>query len=194
MTKRPQKAPKRPASPEPTDEHDQPEQLPLLPTPGLIPFPGAVFAIHVVEPPHIAAVQFAIQLNRTVAIAPVLDTVPSEADSSHTVGLLAHIVHAVRMPDGDYRLRLHVQSRVELVEVDETLGFPLATVRYDETPAIVELEGRSAALIEETKQKFEMLSQLEDGLEEHAAALAELFHPGVLADLVASALPLEYGD
>ena len=99
------------------------ESFPLVGSDDIVPIPGLVFPITPTESGEIEAIRFAIQEGSPIIVAATkrIGAGSRKPRKLCTVGGLANVIHSIRLPNGDMRIKVHVQGRVR---IDETLKRP----------------------------------------------------------------------
>lgn len=165
-------------------------ELPFVPVSEASIFPGSVFSVHVTRTEFTPSVDQAVEEGGKIILGFEYETPDSEELEVDPVGVIAHITHCVRTSSGERHLRVHVLGRVEVREV--VLRAPTVRVQAvsREDPNEFELTSDDERFISEFKENFALFASYDPSAEEHALLAAEVYHPGVLADLAAAALPL----
>lgn len=172
------------------------EAAPVLPTRDGVALPGLVFPLSLEGGASLAAVNHALNTSRFIFLA--LDRAEIRTDNSQehvplpsNLGSLAKITQAIRLPNGELRIRLSVECRANLVSYTEDNGFILGKVeRIAENPK-QELTQAEELFIDSVKERLTALLPYDPSLEDHVYTAKELFDPGELADLIGSILPLQ---
>lgn len=172
-----------------------PDQLPLLPMEELNIFPLVVYPISVEEPGAKSVILQSLQGPRLVGLFAVKeegsDPRDLTIDDFHPVGVAA-LVHKVSESPGQGPMKAVVQgvSRIRLKKLDSPYPYAEAAIeRLDET---WEDSPELSAMMREAKklmaQVIEMSPYLSPGLKGLCDGVEQ---PGVLSDLIVSALPLK---
>ncbi|MCC6932981.1 MAG: endopeptidase La [Deltaproteobacteria bacterium] len=166
--------------------------LALLPSKDFVPIPGLLIPIYIGKGPATEAVEEALKGDKTVVLAlQAGETNPDTALTDiYSMGGAALIVHSVKLPNGDYKIRLHVLSRVFIEKCLTQEPYIRCRVRYITPPIETRLSAKDQKLIEQVKADLAILAQYDQSLEEHVFTCKDIFDPGSLADLVCSVLPL----
>ncbi len=171
------------------------ETVPVLPTRDGVALPGLVFPLSIDGGPSLAAANHALNTTRYVFLALDGAEMTSENDENHVaqpkeIGALAKITQSVRLPSGELRLRLSVETRAKLLKLREDQEFLIGDVqRVPETPK-GELTQAEEAFLDSVKERVSALLPYDMNLEDHVYTARELYDPGELSDLVGSILPL----
>lgn len=172
-----------------------PDCLPVLPMEELNIFPLVAYPIFVEEPGAKTVIMQSLPASRLVALFAVKDKDSDPRnlafDDFHPVGVAA-LVHKVSESPGEAPLKAVVQgvSRIRLKEVSSPYPYGEAVIeRLEET---WEESPQLTAMMRETKklmaQIIEMSPYLSPGLKSLCDGVEQ---PGVLSDLIVSALPLK---
>ena len=167
----------------------------LFPLPNLVLFPGAVQPLHIFEPRYRQMTADALAGDRLIALVlptPGWEKEYAERPTIHSVACVGRIVGEQRLVDGRFNLLLQGTKRVRIVEeVTSAKLYRLARVELlDDLPCgdvgqEADLRGR---LREQAPEWFHGQSELRDQFLELIAGELAL---GMLADLIAFALPLD---
>ncbi len=172
-----------------------PDQLPVLPTKGLVVFPQSVTPISVGEERSIRLIDDVMNReDRLLALVAARDPEQEEPgpDSIYTVGTAARIQRMLKVPDGSVRVLAEGLDRVRVGPYTQTSPFLEAGVLPlpDELEESTEVEALARNLQGLFGRVIELVPYLPDEL--HVAA-ANVDDPAMLSYLVASSLrlPLE---
>jgi Lon protease-like protein len=164
-----------------------PEQVPVMPLPGVLLFPHALLPLSIFEPRYRVMLDYALNRNRMFAVAllkPQRNQWHSTGDFFQTAGI-GLIRACVGRGDGTSNLILQGLARVRFTGFEQEDPFPIATIERLESNYIcsVETEALSAKVLE-------LYSKLKGNGRELPAKidqyLSDLADPEMLADLVAS--------
>jgi Lon protease-like protein len=166
----------------------------LFPLPNLVLFPRAVQPLHVFEPRYRQLTEDALADDRLMALAllqPGWEEEYHKKPPVYPVVCLGRISAEQRLPDGRFYLLLHGLSRVRILEevtTDRLYRTARVEVLADELLAADEI----VQLRDELARAVEACSAFPESSRDQ---LSKLLHtepnPGVIADLLAFALPLE---
>lgn len=164
-----------------------PEEVPVMPLPGVLLFPHALLPLYIFEPRYRAMLDHALNQNRMFAVA-LLKPQRAQWHSTNDFFQIAGVglIRAcVERGDGTSNLILQGLARVRFTGFDQATPFPIASIERLESDYLcsVETEALSAKVLE-------LYSKLKgDGRELPAKIdqyLSDLGDPEMLADLVAS--------
>jgi len=168
-----------------------PDVLGILPLRGTVIFPHAVTPLAVGRPGSVKLVQEALQGSRIMGA--VMQRDPSvddpRAQGLHAIGAVILIHKAMKQPDGTVRLVVQGLSRFRITDVLQEAPFLRARIQRlaDAAPATLEVE----ALARTANTLFQKVVSLSPTLpDELQNVLGAAEAPGVLADLIAGALPI----
>ena len=168
-----------------------PDVLGILPLRGTVIFPHAVTPLAVGRPGSVKLVQEALQGSRILGA--VMQRDPSvddpRAQGLHAIGTVVLIHKAMKQPDGTVRLVVQGLSRFRITDVLQEAPFLRARIQRlaDDAPATLEVE----ALARTASTLFQKVVSLSPTLpDELQNVLGAAEAPGVLADLIAGALPI----
>ncbi len=168
-----------------------PQTLPVLPLHVVTAFPGMVLPVVVTEEHERRALEHAVAADRLLALVTLRDEDgPATADNLYEVGVVATLHKMIQMPDDSRRLVLRTMQRISVVDVVADSPFVMARVAGldDEESDSAETDAQFHALL----RKFGSIVELSPYLPDEAYVQAlNLTSKSALADLVASAIPLE---
>lgn len=175
-----------------SDDEERDLTLPVLPVQDISTFPGLVFPIHVETSSYILAIEDAVEKkNGYVALMLQLDDEePTERNISE-IGTYAKITHSTRLPTGDYKIRLHVYGRVRVTSYVHFEPWIEAEIEYLDDDIHIKISAQQAKMMEDVRQKFATFIEHEEVSEVEVEDLDEMFEPGILADFIATYLPLD---
>ncbi|HEX9125216.1 MAG TPA: endopeptidase La, partial [Methylomirabilota bacterium] len=119
---------------------------------------------------------------------PALDQ-PQESDL-HRVGTYTSIHKALKQQDGSVRMAVQGLTRIRLLEVVQTQ--PFLRARVEEVPDIMPVPGdlEAEALARNATTLFRRIAELSPFIQDEIAeVVAQLTHPGRIADTIAASLP-----
>ena len=169
-----------------------PDVLGILPLRGTVIFPQAVTPLAVGRPGSVRLVQEALQSGRIIGAVMQRDPAVDDprAQGLHTIGTVILVHKAMKQPDGTLRLVVQGLSRFRITDVlQEAPPFLRARIQrlIDDAPATLEVE----ALARTASTLFQKVVSLSATLpDELANILGAAEAPGVIADLIAGALPI----
>jgi ATP-dependent Lon protease len=179
-----------------TTERDEkeptiPDVLGILPLRGTVIFPQAVTPLAVGRPGSVRLIQEALQGGRIVGAVTQRDPSADDprAQGLHAVGTVILIHKAMKQPDGTLRLVVQGLSRFRIADVLQEAPFLRARIQrlIDDAPATLEVEALARTASTLFQKVVSLSPTLPDELQNVVGA-AEA--PGVLADLIAGALPI----
>jgi ATP-dependent Lon protease len=166
-------------------------KLPMMPIRDMVIFPYMMTPFVVGRESSVRALEEALTGDRKIFLATQHDASQDEPTPRDifSTGTIGNIVQSVKMPDGNIKVLVEGIERAKAVEIVDTDGFFVATVRTDAIEA-----GPSKAL-EQTMQRvsalFEQYIKLQQSLNlETATAAVRMEEPGKLADTIAANLQL----
>jgi ATP-dependent Lon protease len=167
-------------------------ELPIVPLINTVLFPHMLTPLFVGRERSVAAVEDAMEHDRTIlAIAQrEQDTEDVGSSDLFTIGVEAHIQRVLKMPDGS--TSIVVQGRRRMRVRDFTAERPMlratATPIYSEDDKSIAVEAMMRAVL----SLFEKVVKLSRTLPDDSYIMAmNVDEPGWLADLIASTLPLD---
>src|SRR5712692_6811787 len=168
-----------------------PEELPILPVRDTVLFPGAVLPLTVGRESSLALVSSLRGEEKLLGVVAQLDPRVEEPTSSdlHSVGTIARVHKAVKMPNGNQVVFLEGLERIRIVEI---LGFrPFLRGRVElHSDFAGDADAELAALEHNVRDLFREVvarsPQLSDDLQ---TVVLNINAPGRLADFIAGMLP-----
>ena len=164
-----------------------PEQVPVMPLPGVLLFPHALLPLYIFEARYRDMLEHALNQNRMFAVAllkPPRTQWHSTEDFFPIAGV-GLIRACVGRGDGTSNLILQGLSRVRFTSFDQESPFPIASIERLESKYISSVETEALSV-----KVLELYSKLKGAGREFPARidqyLSDLGDPEMLADLVAS--------
>ena len=168
-----------------------PQVAPVLPLRDAVVFPAMIAPLAVTEPRDILAVDRAVHAKRMMALVSLKPGAEeSSAENLFEIGAIGGIQKMMQLPDETRRLVVRATHRVRVVEIVETR--PVIMARLEPVEETYEETAEGEALVSSLLNTFRRIVELSPYLPEEAYIQAlNVEAPGVLCDLVASAMPLE---
>ncbi len=167
-------------------------KLPMMPIRDMVIFPHMMTPFVVGRESSVRALEEALTGDRKIFLATQHDARTDEprAEDIYTVGTIGNIVQSVKMPDGNIKVLVEGLERGQAVEMTDSDGFFVATVRtgkqqLEVTPQIEQLAQKVTTLFEQYVKLQQSLN-----LESTMAAL-RTDEPAKLADTIAASLQLD---
>jgi ATP-dependent Lon protease len=167
-------------------------KLPMMPIRDMVIFPHMMTPFVVGRESSVRALEEALTGDRKIFLATQHDARTDEprAEDIYTVGTIGNIVQSVKMPDGNIKVLVEGLERGQAVEMTDSDGFFVATVRIGKqhlevTPQIEQLAQKVTTLFEQYVKLQQSLN-----LESTMAAL-RTDEPAKLADTIAASLQLD---
>ena len=164
----------------------------MMPIRDMVIFPHMMTPFVVGRESSVRALEEALTGDRKIFLATQHDARIDEpsADDIYMVGTIGNIVQSVKMPDGNIKVLVEGLERGEAVELTDSDGFFVATVRTgaplgEITPQIEQIAQKVTSLFEQYVKLQQSLN-----LESTMAAL-RVDEPAKLADTIAANLQLE---
>ncbi len=169
-----------------------PEQLPIMPLPDMVVFPGMLTPLTVGEPNYIKLIDDALagdRLMAAVAIKSEKGEVKSP-DDLYGVGCAGAIVKMLRFPDNTTRILFQAFRRIALKEPVQMEPYPVFKVEPRDD--VVENDEELQGLVNHVTNQFQRMIDLSPQLpDEMKIAVMNLGDPARLADMVASNIKLD---
>ncbi len=167
-------------------------KLPMMPIRDMVIFPHMMTPFVVGRESSVRALEEALTGDRKIFLATQHDARTDEpkAEDIYKVGTIGNIVQSVKMPDGNIKVLVEGLERGQAVEMTDSDGFFVATVRtgkqqLEVTPQIEQLAQKVTTLFEQYVKLQQSLN-----LESTMAAL-RTDEPAKLADTIAASLQLD---
>lgn len=184
------KEPKEPRETKEQRERGETRKLPMMPIREMVIFPFMMTPFIVGRESSVRALEEALNGDRRIFLATQHDASIDEpkAEDVYAVGTIGNIVQSVKMPDGNIKVLVEGLERAKSIEVNDSDGFFVATVRIPKTaPAGPQTE----QLMQKVTGLFEQYVKLQQSLNyESIVAAVRMDEPGKLADTIAANLQL----
>ncbi|HEX3941334.1 MAG TPA: endopeptidase La, partial [Acidobacteriaceae bacterium] len=175
---------------EPREKGDL-RKLPMMPIRDMVIFPYMMTPFVVGRESSVRALEEALTGDRKIFLATQRDASIDEprAEDIFAVGTIGNIVQSVKMPDGNVKVLVEGLERAKSVEVNDSDGFFVATVRLgrgqlEMTPQIEQSMQRVTSL-------FEQYVKLQQSLNyETMIAAVRMDEPAKLSDTIAANLQI----
>lgn len=184
------------ASPSTPDQAkpELPEVLTLLPMVELNLFPRMIHPIIIFDNALMAVVQDSIPKGRYIGLFPLRDGVQPQrtpaASDLRDIGVAAYVLQMSKGEDGLMRVLVQGLQRIRLVELVD--NDPFITGRVSVIPETYSMDREMEALMASVRGLFKKILDLSPNLPDELKVMNQnIDHPGLLADLVASALNLK---
>jgi ATP-dependent Lon protease len=111
------------------------QKLPMMPIRDMVIFPYMMTPFVVGRESSVKALEEALSGDRKIFLATQHDASVDEpnADDIYATGTIGNIVQSVKMPDGNIKVLVEGVERARAVEINDTDGFFVATVRTGKT-------------------------------------------------------------
>ena len=158
---------------------------PLLPLRDLVVFPKASVPLFVGRERSRRALLSAFTLEQEVLLVTQRDRHDDDPgqDQLYPVGVIADVLQRFEIPDGTFKLLVRGRERARLTRIVEADGVRRAEAMLTPSTAADVVAARPMAKAAATA--FQAYAKGKEPLEEAMQAIAEIVHPGVLADLIA---------
>jgi ATP-dependent Lon protease len=169
-----------------------PDVISVLPLRDAVLFPQAMIPLAAGRKSSVTLIEDAVRAGLAIGafgqLDPALDQ-PQESDL-HQVGTYTSIHKVFRQQDGSVRMVVQGLTRIRLLEVVQTQ--PFLRARVEEVPDIMPAPGdlEVEALARNATTLFRRIAEISPLVpDEMADAIAQLTHPGRVADAIAASLP-----
>jgi ATP-dependent Lon protease len=167
-------------------------KLPMMPIRDMVIFPYMMTPFVVGRETSVRALEEALTGDRKIFLATQHDARVDEpkAEDIFSVGTIGNIVQSVKMPDGNIKVLVEGLERAKAVELNDSDGFFVATVRVPKFDA--ERSSNLEPLTQRVTSLFEQYIKLQQSLNyETMIAAVRTEDSGKLADTIAANLQLE---
>jgi len=167
------------------------QKLPMMPIRDMVIFPYMMTPFVVGRESSVRALEEALSGDRKIFLATQHDASVDEptAEDIFATGTIGNIVQSVKMPDGNIKVLVEGVERARSIEVNDTDGFFVATVRTGKTQ--LEMTAQVEQLMQRVHSLFEQYVKLQQSLNyETMAASVRPDEPAKLADTIAANLQL----
>lgn len=164
----------------------------MMPIRDMVIFPYMMTPFVVGRESSVRALEEALNGDRKIFLATQHDARIDEpkADDIFTVGTVGNIVQSVKMPDGNIKVLVEGLERAKAVELNDSDGFFVATVRTFKSD--LEITSQIEQLTQRVTSLFEQYVKLQQSLNyETMIAAVRTDEPSKLADTIAANLQLE---
>jgi ATP-dependent Lon protease len=167
----------------------------MMPIRDMVIFPHMMTPFVVGRESSVRALEEALNGERKIFLATQHDARVDEPrpDEIFQVGTVGNIVQSVRMPDGNIKVLVEGIERARAVEINDTDGFFVATVKVSKP--LPEITPQIEQLVQRVTSLFEQYVKLQQSLNvETVASSIRTDEPSKLADTIAANLQLEVPD
>jgi len=167
----------------------------MMPIRDMVIFPHMMTPFVVGRESSVRALEEALTGDRKIFLATQHDASIDEpsADDIYETGTIGNIVQSVRMPDGNIKVLVEGIERARAVEINDTDGFFVATVKV--AKPLPEVTPQIEQLVQRVTSLFEQYVKLQQSLNvETVASSIRTDEPSKLADTIAANLQLEVPD
>jgi len=167
----------------------------MMPIRDMVIFPYMMTPFVVGRESSVRALEEALNGDRKIFLATQHDARTDEphADDIYAVGTIGNIVQSVKMPDGNIKVLVEGLERARAVELNDSDGFFVATVKTAKTQ--LEITPQIEQLIQRVTSLFEQYVKLQQSLNvETVVAAIRTDEPSKLADTIAANLQLEIAE
>jgi ATP-dependent Lon protease len=174
-----------------TRDKNELRKLPMMPIRDMVIFPYMMPPFVVGRESSVRALEEALTGDRKIFLATQHDAGVDEPrpEEIYTVGTIGNIVQSVKMPDGNIKVLVEGLERAKAVEISDSDGFFVATVR---TGAVqLEITPQIETLMQRVTSLFEQYVKLQQSLNyETMIAAVRMDEPAKLSDTIAANLQL----
>ena len=166
-------------------------KLPMMPIRDMVIFPYMMTPFVVGRESSVRALEEALTGDRKIFLATQHDAGIDEPrpEDIYSVGTIGNIVQSVKMPDGNIKVLVEGLERAKAVEMNDTDGFFVATVRVANRQ--LEVNPQIEAVMHRVTSLFEQYVKLQQSLNyETMIAAVRMDEPAKLSDTIAANLQL----
>ncbi len=175
---------------EPRDKGDL-RKLPMMPIRDMVIFPYMMTPFVVGRESSVRALEEALTGDRKIFLATQHDAGIDEPrpEDIYSVGTIGNIVQSVKMPDGNIKVLVEGLERAKAVEMNDSDGFFVATVRVANRQ--LEVNPQIEQVMQRVTSLFEQYVKLQQSLNyETMIAAVRMDEPAKLSDTIAANLQL----
>jgi ATP-dependent Lon protease len=178
---------------DPRETRDKGEQrkLPMMPIRDMVIFPYMMTPFVVGRESSVRALEEALTGDRKIFLATQHDAGIDEPrpEDIYSVGTIGNIVQSVKMPDGNIKVLVEGLERAKAVEINDSDGFFVATVRVGKIQ--LEMNPQIEQVMQRVTSLFEQYVKLQQSLNyETMIAAVRMDEPAKLSDTIAANLQL----
>jgi len=166
-------------------------KLPMMPIRDMVIFPYMMTPFVVGRESSVRALEEALTGDRKIFLATQHDAGIDEPrpEDIYSVGTIGNIVQSVKMPDGNIKVLVEGLERAKAVEMNDSDGFFVATVRVANRQ--LEVNAQIETLMQRVTSLFEQYVKLQQSLNyETMIAAVRMDEPAKLSDTIAANLQL----
>jgi ATP-dependent Lon protease len=166
-------------------------KLPMMPIRDMVIFPYMMTPFVVGRESSVRALEEALTGDRKIFLATQHDAGIDEPrpEDIYSVGTIGNIVQSVKMPDGNIKVLVEGLERAKAVEMNDSDGFFVATVRVANRQ--LEVNPQIEAVMQRVTSLFEQYVKLQQSLNyETMIAAVRMDEPAKLSDTIAANLQL----
>ncbi len=166
-------------------------KLPMMPIRDMVIFPYMMTPFVVGRESSVRALEEALTGDRKIFLATQHDAGIDEPrpEDIYSVGTIGNIVQSVKMPDGNIKVLVEGLERAKAVEMNDSDGFFVATVRVANRQ--LEVNPQIETLMQRVTSLFEQYVKLQQSLNyETMIAAVRMDEPAKLSDTIAANLQL----
>jgi len=172
-------------------DKNEPRKLPMMPIRDMVIFPYMMTPFVVGRESSVRALEEALTGDRKIFLATQHDAGIDEPrpEDIYSVGTIGNIVQSVKMPDGNIKVLVEGLERAKAVEMNDSDGFFVATVRVANRQ--LEVNPQIEQVMQRVTSLFEQYVKLQQSLNyETMIAAVRMDEPAKLSDTIAANLQL----
>jgi len=163
-----------------------PSTLPVLTAKDLVAFPGVMMSLFVSRAASMRSVERALSTTRQLFVVAQQNSDVAEptAHDLYTVGVVAHIVRTLTLPDGRLKVLAQGMTRAEASAYGDAEGVLIARIKEVQSSLDGEPNKKDKAIINRIRENLQVLVQHEQRPEEILLVTEEITDPGQLSDII----------
>jgi ATP-dependent Lon protease len=167
--------------------------LPMLPAKDMVPFPAVMMSLYLSRPASIKAMEVAMTKDRLAFVVSQsnVDAEDPSPKDLYKVGVVAHIVRTLQVPDGRYKVLLQGLVRARVKKYEQKFRYMGARIEPLPPTPVRKLSAEDQALINRIRENLQVLVEYEHLPEEMLIVTEEVQDPNVLTDVVLAHYKLE---
>jgi ATP-dependent Lon protease len=171
------------ASPEPIAV---PDTLPVLAAKDMVPFPGVMMSLYLSRPASIRAMEAAMAGDRLAFVVAQqnVEVEDPRGRDLYKVGVVAHVVRTLQVPDGRYKVLLQGLVRAKASKYAANQRIMVTSITPLPAPPVRKLSAENQAIMNRIRENLQVLVEYEHLPEELLIVTEEVHDPGVLSDVI----------
>lgn len=170
-----------------------PASLPVLAAKDMVPFPGVMMSLYLSRPASIKAMEVSMATDQLAFVVTQRNTEIDDPASKdlYKLGVVAHIVRTLQVPDGRYKVLLQGIVRARVKKYETKNRFISAKIEPLPPAPARKLSAESQAMMNRIRENLQVLVEYEHLPEEMLIVTEEIRDPAVLSDVILAHYKLE---